>query len=783
MFAFHVGRHRIMFLTSRLKNDVRGFRIVRQTVPILLLKSITRNTATFQTPWLLFVWGVLVVCCIPLLNRLQFDYDIEQFFPEGDEEVGQYDQFREDFENENDYLLVAISRDQGVFDTEFLKRVDLLTDKLTDQKGVQSVESPTNYARYSKSILHGYTSKPLLHIDDSLRLMKDREILNKFPGPHNMLFSEDFKSIQLVVKIAPYKNQKQGFIVLKAIKQTLNTTGFSEAKIAGRLQTQWFYVTEMRKEMVFFGSASFLLLTISLFLVFRRMSSMVYILLGISLNLLIIFGIIGLAGQKIHLMLSILPAIVLIIGTSSMIHFLERFEVNFREMQDKSQAIGTSIKQSFTPLFFNALTTAIGFWSLWLIPVAPIKTFGLYAGTSVMIGLCITFFFLPLLISLTYSNKVRNTPDVFGQRRLMRSPRKPSRVIAVFTIVLVCCLIGMFRLKTETFFLNDLSSKSLLKKELLFFENHFNGIRPLELTIDYKSTLKQRNRPTLEALKETEKLEKFLMKTYGAKQVLSPVTVVKSMHQAIRRGKHQFYALPDDEKTLELIYQEIDQWGVWEKKMPLLSAEGKGRISFRTKDLGSTIYAEKNQQLVHFLSKMKHVDARLTGVSYLMDKSILTITDYLIFGILTAILISTVLIFFMTRSIRMALVSLIPNMIPLVYAAALMSFLDIPLNISTATVFTIIYGIAVDDTMHFVYNYSAYRKKEGTINAIQLTTQKVALPMMYTSVVLFIGFILFAFSSFQSIFSLGIVVSSSMIVALLSDLFLLPALLRVIDRS
>lgn len=783
MFAFHVGRHRITFLTSRLKNDVRGFRIVRQTVPILLLKSITRNTATFQTPWLLLVWGVLVVCCIPLLNRLQFDYDIEQFFPEGDEEVGQYDQFRKDFENENDYLLVAISRDQGVFDTEFLKRVDLLTDKLTNQNGVQSVESPTNYAQYSKSILHGYTSKPLLHIDDSLRLMKDREILNKFPGPHNMLFSEDFKSIQLVVKIAPYKNQKQGFIVLKAIKQTLNTTGFSEAKIAGRLQTQWFYVTEMRKEMVFFGSASFLLLTISLFLVFRRMSSMVYILLGISLNLLIIFGIIGLAGQKIHLMLSILPAIVLIIGTSSMIHFLERFEVNFREIQDKSLAIGTSIKQSFTPLFFNALTTAIGFWSLWLIPVAPIKTFGLYAGTSVMIGLCITFFFLPLLIRLTYSNKVRNTSGLFGQRRLMRSPRKPSRVIAVFTIVLVCCLIGMFRLKTETFFLNDLSSKSHLKKELLFFENHFNGIRPLELTIDYKSTLKQRNRPTLEALKETEKLEKFLMKTYGAKQALSPVTVVKSMHQAIRRGKHQFYALPDDEKTLELIYQEIDQWGVWEKKMPLLSAEGKGRISFRTKDLGSTIYAEKNQQLVHFLSKMKHADARLTGVSYLMDKSILTITDYLIFGILTAILISTVLIFFMTRSIRMALVSLIPNMIPLVYAAALMSFLDIPLNISTATVFTIIYGIAVDDTMHFVYNYSAYRKKEGTINAIQLTTQKVALPMMYTSVVLFIGFILFAFSSFQSIFSLGIVVSSSMIVALLSDLFLLPALLRVIDRS
>jgi predicted RND superfamily exporter protein len=342
--------------------------------------------------------------------------------------------------------------------------------------------------------------------------------------------------------------------------------------------------------------------------------------------------------------------------------------------------------------------------------------------------------------------------------------------------------LGIYQLRVSTFLIDDIPQDAPLKTAFNFFDREFGGSKPFEMSLSVREGGSIWDK---EVLYELEKLHQYLQEEFGVAAIYSPLTLAKGVHQANSGGRPESFALPETDA----------QWRQWERSQrrigtrnspfPVVSErEDYGRLSARMPDIGSALALAKTEELQTWMQENLADDilqARVTGTSYLIDINNALMAKSTLQGLAVALLAIALVSAFLFRSWRMSVLAIFPNLVPILFIAGVMGFLGIPLKLSTAIIFTISFGIVVDDSIHFLSKLNIeLGKGKPFLVAVRRTYLSAGKAIVLTSIILMGGFFSLMFSSFSGVFAIGLLVCLTLMMAVLLDLTLLPVLLSLL---
>jgi uncharacterized protein len=733
---------------------------------------------------LIFIFLVSVLAAI-LSSHLKFDYNFESFFPQDDPELDFYNSFRKEFGTDNDYIILGIENKQGVFQKPFLKSLQALTDSLKNLNHITSVLSPVTQKSVIVAPLGGYFEIPYLHIEDeslypsdSARIFNNAELMENF-------FSKDAKSVALYIRTVDNPSKLRSDSIINSLENLLSHFHFDKIHIAGKVKAQQVYLKKMEDELFIFIIASALLVIFFLVIAFRSFWGVWLPLLVVALAVLWTFGFMQATGKEIDLLTTLMPTILFVVGMSDVVHIISKYLDELRQGLSKKDAIKKSIKEVGLATFLTSLTTSIGFITLASNGIQPVKEFGLYLAAGVFIALILSLLIIPaVFLELprpdVSKKKMQSLFWVRVLNKLLLFIFKNSKYVGMaFLLVSVLSLFGISKIKVNSVLLEDLNKEMPLKKSFMFFEDHFSGVRPFEMVLELKDPAQ--NVFDEDVMRDLDKIDSYLTNSYGVGYVISPVTIVKSASRAINGGGNDYYQIPPTDEYQKL-KQKLQAYGKRKEFKSVISDEGrKIRFTGKLKDKGSHHFRLKNEELNKFIGEeigIHKISYTLTGAAHLIDKSTSGLAINLLVGLSFAFAVIALIVAFMFRSFRMVLIALVPNVLPLIMIGGIMGFSGIDLKISTAVIFTIAFGIAVDDTIHFFSRLKIELSKgKSGLYALKRTFISTGKAIILTSIILCGGFLTLVFSDFESTFYIGILVSLTLFFAILADLFLLPVLL------
>lgn len=738
-----------------------------------------------------YVW-ISLVCFLGLtvffgyqITNLKFDYDFEKFFPIDDSETDFFFDYRDKFESDNDFLLVAIENDNGVFEQDFLERVDAVAKKIKKQESVKYVTSLTEM---QEQFFHmGGSSSQKKYIDftdydrerDSIRVYEKDELINA-------LVADDGKSVCLFIRHDDFLSKKKSDRLIEGIHNQLDKSKFDNYRMGGRSIGQKFYIEKMSTEMLFFVGLSVFLIVGFLFLAFRSVWGILIPQVVILGGMLWVVGGMGLFGEPINIILIVLPSIMFIVSMSDVIHLVSRYLDALRTEDSPYEAILLAVKEVGLATLLTSITTAIGFFSLYFVRVQPIQVFGIVMGIGVIIAFILTFLTLPALFYIFPGPIVvrEKKKDHFWKKYLHNwfvvLLKHPWKVLLVGGVVLVISVIGTFQMTSNNFIMDDLSADEPLKLDFDYLDQHYGGVRPFELSVTVLDTSK--NVWDLEVLQQVDSVENYIEESYKSEIKTSLVSALKVLNRSSNNGFKEAYKLPSSKRKIRRYRQFLRVAGKGKFIRTFVdSNERVMRISGSLPDLGNNEITKRNVLFEKFLSKVEKsglVDYQITGTAHLIDKNISYLSSSLVMGLGLSILIVALIIGLIYRSLPILIISIVPNVLPLLVIGGIMGFWGIELKVTTAIIFTIAFGIAVDDTIHFLgkfkYELLKGHSKLYALKRSYLTTGKA---MILTTFILCAGFLLLVFSSFLGTFYMGLMLCITLFVALIADLTVLPVLL------
>lgn len=655
----------------------------------------------------LAIWSVVSVV---LALQLDFDYDFENFFPQDDPETAFFLQYREVFESDNDYVIIALENDGGVFESDFLTRVDQLAESLSQLSNVDTVISPTRLVNLSRDPFMGTVfTRPLLRIGNDQQLKKDSALIWERGELLGTLFAPDGQSLSLQVNHKQYLSKQACDTLSADVQALLDRSEFDGKHAVGRALGQVYYVETMQRELAIFMSLGIVLIIVFLFIAFRSAWGIWVPISVVLLSVIWILGWMKIVGKPIDIMLIVLPTIVFVVGMSDVVHILTRYYEELRKGQSKLGAVGTSFREVGLATLLTSITTAIGFLTLITSSIQPISSFGVTTAMGVFIAFFLAFTMLPSVILVSKKPHLDSRPGnaVFWTRNLHRAFRwtlkNKANVLIISAIVLLVSIIGLSRIDVNNYLLEDLRDSDPFKKEFVFFEEHFAGARPFELAV----VINEGTSPfDYEVLREIDQIDSFLTHVYGVGSLLSLPRLLKTANREMNGGSSSHYRLPDHQQGIDKLVSTIKRFDR-DALLNLLVNEPRGlmRIQGKTGDLGARAFDEKNNQLHRFIEETfpnRNFEARVTGTATLVDLNNQSLAIDMTIGLGIAFLVVSLIIAFLFKSARMVLLCLIPNIMPLLIIAGFMGYTGIDLKVSTSIIFTIAFGIAVDDTIHFM---------------------------------------------------------------------------------
>ncbi len=718
-------------------------------------------------------------------SRIGFDYDFEKFFPVGDADLEYYLNYRQQFENDNDYLLIGLTRQQGIFHLDFLRDVDTLTRAIQKLPQVESVTSPTNLKEALYSPL-GWLPVSVLHLDSAERIAQDSARLfeqQKYLGAY---FTPDGQSLAIIIKHRQNIKKAAADSLLSSINQLVLDGDFKEVHLAGKARAQPVYLQKIEREMVVFLSASLVLVILFLAIIYRAVWAVVIPLAVVALSGIWILGLMQALDKPLDIMMVLLPTIIFVVGMSDVVHILTRYIEELRQGRAKMKALTTSFKEVGLATFLTSLTTGVGFLTLMTSGIRPIKDFGLYTAIGVLIAYVLAFSLLPAV--LVFMKKPQIAQNIRQRRRwhsimgscMMWSLRNPAKVLFTILAIIGLSYWGIQSLKTNTYLIDDLPKADPLRADFIYFDEQFGGSRPFEMAVLVRdSTASVWDH---QVLAEMAKVEAYLQDTYKTSTLLSPLSIVRQTWQGLNGGSMEYAGKLPNASQLASMKRHLNKITKLSQVNNLVSADQMTtRLSGRMADIGSHISLQKNQALSEFIDQNINkdlVEFRVTGTSLLIDKNTEYLVDNMIYGLAIAFAVVALIAGLMFRSLRMILITLIPNVIPLLMVAGIMGHLDITLKLTTSVVFTVAFGIAVDDTIHFISKFKLEMDKgRSLLYGLKRTYFSTGKAIVITTLILISGFLTLLLSSFGGTFYIGLFVGLTLLFALLIDLTLLPLLI------
>lgn len=708
------------------------------------------------------------------LQFLTFDFEFEKFFPSDHPESLAYIEHTNQFGYDNDYLHIILESEDGIFNADFLKRASAFEQSLSEIEDVKNVYSPLSLQHVVKSPT-GLVIFPLIHSEEptAYQLLQDSSRI--FGNPfYRSAFSSDGLAISIYINHEHFADQARGDLILNSIRAKADQYQIHNIRLVGKLSAAGVFVSYIQTDFGKFLIGSLALSFLILMLIFRNFK-LAILPFAISLfSIVWLFGLMALIGVKINLLSSLLPPILFFVSMSDAVHLMNALRKSSHTA--RSDQLKAALKIVWVPTLLTSITTAVGFVSLIWINTEPVQLLGIFAAIGILIAFLVTFTLGLLIASITVIESKSQTLELSDRWLTILISRKGIFIAA--TVMLLLALIpGINQLKIDAFLLDDLPSDSQVRLDFEFADKQLGGSKPYEVRVDVSDT--SLSIWDKEVMDEIVKIEEYLLNEYPIVKVQSPATIIKYLNMVNNGGLNEYFLYPTDgrkyDQTIRL-KNRIDP----KRLDKLVTEDGKvGRLIGFFPELGSKETDARNQKLLKYLRAeidADVIDFRITGTTYLIDKSHELLSVNLLKGILTAIIVIGIVLGIYFQSWKLLIISLIPNIIPLVLVAGVIGWMGISLKMTTSIIFTIAFGIAVDDTIHMM---SYYLKSElsNPIERMKDTFKHAGSAMLITSIIMCAGFALYLFSNFGATFYMGLFVSLSLLIALVIDLTILPLLL------
>ncbi len=770
------------------------------------LPSDSANTWRVRSGWVLVAIGLLTAFAGWRAANIGFSYDFEAFFPEGQPETAFYLQFREAFSTDNDFILVGLKNETGVFDADFLRATRELTNALDTVAGVTEVIDPTELTLPVRDPVLGMVfQRPLLRWDSPEHYAADSSTIWQDPRWLGTLFSEDGKSLALTLLQTPMLSKEgcdriaaETDEVLKHWQLSQQEQGLNiELHRAGRAHAQVHYVRVMEREVALFVGLGLILLITFLYVAFRTWWGILIPLTVILLSGLGTLAFMEITGKGIDIMTVVLPTIIFVVGMSDVVHIITRYLDELRSGLTPFPALRKAFREVGLATFLTSLTTAIGFLTLLSSAIGPIREFGLYTAAGVFIAFGLAFSLLPAVLIRSKApiqhvgkgTKSASPWTPWLSRWFIRILRNRQWILGTTAVLTLCSFGLLMGIEVNNYLLEDLREDDPLRKEFNFFETNFSGVRPYELALHFDADRDALAEPGV--LAAVDSVETWLSNDVGAGSVLGPASIARTANRLLNGNRPSADRIPEGQDLNQLLsrLEKLSRKGGKQTDSGWNAAVrgdlGLARITAKTADLGANVLAERNRA---FLQKVDTYltsefdsppfSVEVTGTANLIDLNNRFLASDMVLGLLIAFGIVALIVGVLFRSLKMTLVSLVPNVLPLLFIAGFMGALDIDLKVSTSIIFTIAFGIAVDDTLHFLAKYRILlRQGRQPIWALRRTFLATGKAIIITSIILCGGFSTLMLSSFEGTFHIGLLVSLTLCFAVIVDLAVLPLLL------
>ena len=730
-------------------------------------------------------------------KEAKLSYTMAKLLPENHEVSIDYNNFLQKYGDQNIFVIAV--EDSLLTNYEHLNAWKTLSDKIKTISGVEKIVSITNVPILSKDVekkqfvANQWYSESFKNQNE---LNKALDLFNKQPFYYNLINSRDNKITTLIIslenKIIKSSDREILIFTIKDLVDTYSNEFNATPHYSGLPYIRTVDSLKIKKEISLFIFLTLLITSLILFLFFRSFKAVISSMLVVILGVIFSFGTMSLFGYEISILMALVPPVIIVIGIPNCIFLINKFHNEFKRTKSKEIALQIMIQKIGNITLLTNLTTASGFAAFILTNSETLQEFGVVASLNILFIFLLSLLIIPIFFSFASPPQKRHTKhlDKIWVKKLVSYlgylvQHKRELIYYSTAILLIVGFFGIINIKTTGNLTDDLPKDQMLYKDLKFLEKNFGGVMPLEVMVNTKKKnglLKSYN------LRKMEQLEKVLSTYPEFSKPSSYIDVVKYSKQAFYNGDTSFYSLPNSQEQrmiLSYFNNSSTNFGIGNLLMDSLKQEA--RISLRIADISTSkmdsIFEHLTPQINKIFDNEKY-DVTVTGTTIVFLNGTKFLLRNLILSLFLVIVLISIFMAWMFNSFRMVVVSIIPNLIPLFLTGAIMGYFGIALKPSTILVFSIAFGISVDDTIHFLAKY----RQELLVNnwnirkSVFSALQETGVSMFYTSVVLFFGFFIFVASDFGGTIALGLLVSITLMIAMLSNLLLLPALLLSLEK-
>jgi uncharacterized protein len=773
---------------------------------------IGKNILKFKLPILGLLFFITVWLAYTA-SQIQLSYELAKILPQNDKQFQLYESFKKKYGEDGNVMVIALENPNIFKPSEFDPWNDLYT-KIKKEPGIKSILALPNLPEvYVDTVAKVFKTRPLFAGNISstqTELDTLRNQLSRLPIYRNFLYTADLNVhlmlITLDQKTINNKNRIQLVKHIKALGENYYLKTNNKLHYSGMPFIRTEYTSQVTNELVLFLLLAIAVTSLILYYFFRSIQVVFFALIVILIGILASLATIVLFGFKITLLSGLIPPLIVVIGVPNVIFLLNKYHETYASSNDKEASLITSAATIGRTLFLANITTAIGFGVFAFTGSALLVEFGIVASMNVMFTFVLSLLLIPIFFSFLAPPKPKELAH-FESKRINRFLtrvefwvfQRRKVIYGIIGVLLIISTYGLSKIEAIGFIVDDLPRENTIYTDLKFIETHFKGVMPFEISIDAHESGRALSPEILAKIKRTEKL---VGQHPEFTQGISLLTATKYLYQVYRGGDPKYFTLPGIDELSKLNDYQGSLQGKQNMFAGFLDKEKQfTRISFQMADVGTVktqkLYDELQPKIDSIFrtdsesgeilpaSDKRVYDAKITGNSVIYAFQTAYLQTNLIESTITAILLICILMALLFRSWKMVIISTIPSLIPLIITAGLMGFFHIALKPSTILIFSIAFGISSDGTIYFLTRYKEewLKNSNNVAKAVQITIQKTGVSMFYTAMILFFGFFIFTASTFKGTQALGILVSITLLMAMICNLILLPAFLMGMNKK
>ncbi|UMB60019.1 MMPL family transporter [Lutibacter sp. A80] len=751
-----------------------------------------------------FIILLIAICTYLLATQMQymrFSYTEANLLPDNHQVNIEYNKFLDLFGEEGNLIILA-TEDPSIFTPEKFKAWNNLSKQLDSFAEVDftvaigDIQKLTKNKTEQKFDLEPLYVNPPETTEEVLKIKN--ELFENLPFYDNFLFNKKSETIRTIVylkKDIVNTAVRKDFIfdalnpAIEKFEQDYNI----DIRVSGMPYIRTMNAQNIIDEIGIFVALALGVTALIFFFFFRSFRATFITLIVVSIGVIWAFGFIGLFRYEISVLMALIPPLIIVIGVPNAIFLINKYQQEVKKHGNQAKSLQRVISKVGNATLMTNVTTASGFATFIFTKSQLLREFGTIASINILAIFVLALLIIPIIYSFLPLPKEKHLKHlerkwidtiVTWMESIVRHHR--LTVYATTVILIIVSMIGIYMIKISGSLIEDMPKGKPFFKDIVFFEEEFGGIMPLEIVIDTKA---ENGVMKLSTLQRMNKLDETIDEIPQLSKSISVLNLVKYSKQAFYNGKPEYYELPNNqEKNWILSYTKK---ATTDSNLLNNFVDSTGRYARLTtfmKDIGTDKMEIIEDRLIQKIDKefpKEDYNVSMTGGALVFLKGTTFLINNLVISLSLAIILIAVFMAFLFRSFRMIVISLIPNIFPLLITAGLMGYLGVPIKPSTILVFSIAFGISVDDTIHFLAKY----RQELMVNnwkikhSVYAALRETGVSMFYTSIVLFFGFLVFTVSSFGGTIALGGLVSITLLFAMVSNLLLLPSLLLSLEKK